>query len=254
MTTIPPVVVDPATNEPVIIAGNTVPLIGPDGPLSSNDFVLLTASSLLAQGIGIPVVLGGTGKALPDTVVLNADEADTISDRVRGYNDVIATAAGRPNWALVDTNSILSDIAANGTLVGGIEYTSEFLRGGLFSFDGVHPNQMGYAIAANEFIKEINRHFQFNIPQVNLNSFVFGSDGTAPGFPGGGTVGQLVFTKKAYRNLRFSLGTPGPKKLRRLKKQLGGDAATAAGAVEYRSYERRGRTMRTKRHRDRTNG
>lgn len=255
VTTIPPFVINPETNEPVLIGGNPVPLIGPDGLLSADDFVLLTASGLLAQGIGIPAVLGGTGRPLPDTAVLDAAEASTIQNRIVGYNQVIANAAERHGWALVDTNGVLADIAEDGLRIGGIEYSSEFLTGGLFSFDGVHPTQMGYAISANEFIKSINSTYGLNVPLVNLSSFVFGSDGTAPGFPGGGSVGPLVFSKKAYRNLRFALGTPGPKRLRRLKKIYGGsevDANIAAdGSTEYGALTVRVRKMRSKRNRDR---
>jgi hypothetical protein len=51
-TTVPRVVVNPATNQPVLINGNPVPLIGPNGPLVAGDLVLLPATAALAQGIG----------------------------------------------------------------------------------------------------------------------------------------------------------------------------------------------------------
>src|SRR6266496_2323794 len=74
-TTIPPVVVNPATRQPVLVGGQPVALLGPRTtatcstppcPLPPGTLVTLPASSLLAQGIGIPVALGGTGLPLPD--------------------------------------------------------------------------------------------------------------------------------------------------------------------------------------------
>ena len=58
VTTIPPVVVDPATLRPVSIGGETVPLLGPGGlPLSGADRVTLFAQPYLAAGCGIPDTL-----------------------------------------------------------------------------------------------------------------------------------------------------------------------------------------------------
>src|SRR5262245_34024463 len=89
VNTIPPVVVNPATREPVVVDGRAVPLLGPNGPLQSNAFVTLAASPLLAQGIGIPRALGGQGTPLPNEVVLDAGEAQTIRDYVNTNNQVI---------------------------------------------------------------------------------------------------------------------------------------------------------------------
>jgi hypothetical protein len=38
----------------------------------------------------------------------------------------------------------------------------------LFSLDGVHPTNTGYAIIANEFIKTMNRSLRTNIPYVSV--------------------------------------------------------------------------------------
>jgi len=50
VTTIKPYITDPNTGQPVLASGQRIPLIGPSGPLPANAYVLLTASSLLAQG------------------------------------------------------------------------------------------------------------------------------------------------------------------------------------------------------------
>ena len=223
VTTIPPIVIDPATSQPVIVNGQPVPLIGPDGPLTLGvDYVLLTGSGYLAQGIGIPAFLGGTGLPLPDNAVLSGSEAATINNRVNGFNNVIRTVAGEVGAALVDTYSYLNNVAAHGVHYGGIDFTTEFLRGGMFSYDGVHPTSFGYAETANFFISEINDHFGGRIKAVNMRPFIFGGLGATPlGLNlDPYEVAGLMFTKKAYENLRESLGIPKTKKLLRLKRKL----------------------------------
>jgi lysophospholipase L1-like esterase len=206
VTTVPRIVVNPATNQPVLINGQPVPLIGPNGPLQAGDFVLLTATAELAQGRGIPAALGGSGLPLSDSSVLSKAEVATINDYVIAYNQIIAKAASDKGAALVDANALLRDLAANGIAVGGIHYTSAFLTGGVFSYDGVHPTAFGYAFVANHFIDAINRQFGGSIPEVDLYPFVFGplpksaaADQAMTGF---------VFTPEARRSLLQSFGVP----------------------------------------------
>jgi lysophospholipase L1-like esterase len=156
VTTIPPVVVNPTTGQPVLVNGQPVALIGPAGPLPSGSLVTLAASSLLAQGIGIPTSLGGRGTPLPDEVVLDPTERATIVDRVTVNNQAIHDICQAASVPVIDMNAILRELGTQGRVVGGIRYTSSFLSGGIFSYDGVHPTDMGYAIVANEWIGLMN--------------------------------------------------------------------------------------------------
>jgi hypothetical protein len=167
VTTIPPVVVNPSTAQPVLINGQPVPLIGPSGPLPSGSLVTLAASSLLAQGVGIPTALGGRGTPLPDEVVLDPTVEATIVDRVAVNNQAIRDICAAANVPVIDQNAILRDLAARGRVVGGVTYTSAFLSGGIFSYDGVHPTEMGYAINANEWIRVMNANGAA-LPEVDL--------------------------------------------------------------------------------------
>ena len=89
VTTLPPILVDPVTNQPVLINGQPVPLLGPDGPLvPGRDFVLLTATAELAAGRGLPPQLGGTGP-LSTFAVLSGDEVAAINTRIAEFNNVI---------------------------------------------------------------------------------------------------------------------------------------------------------------------
>lgn len=189
VTTLPPVLLDPSTNEPVIVNGMPVPLIGPAGtPLTFADRVLLTATSVLPLGCGIPFPIGLAGSPgpfppecpdglLPDTVVLDATEIAQIQATTQAYNAVIAREASRAGAAFVDTFAVLNDLAANGRIVGGVEYGSDFLTGGVFSYDGIHPSAFGYAIVANEFITAVNQAYAARIPLADLRPFVFGRAG-----------------------------------------------------------------------------
>lgn len=198
VTTIPPYL----AQDPV--SGSLIFAIGPNGqPLSINDFVLLSASSLLAQGIGVPIALGGTGQPLPDTAVLSASEAATIAARVEQYNNVIRTIAAETGAALMDANTIFSGIVRDGVNLGGIEYTSEYISGGIFSYDGVHPTPFGYALVAGEFIRAINATYGASISEPSLFPFVFGDAGSAPQIL---PTGEVIFSNEAYANLVWALG------------------------------------------------
>lgn len=186
VTTVPPVLVNPATSLPVLVNGQPVPLLGPSGPLPSNARVTLAASALLAQGIGIPAALGGRAvvsggacvNCLPDEVVLDPGELAIIQARVAANNaaiDEICRAAGVP---VVDIHGLLDEFAHGGRLVGGILLTSGFLTGGVFSYDGVHPTELGYAVTANEWIRVINRNGG-RLEEVDLLPFLRVKSATA---------------------------------------------------------------------------
>jgi lysophospholipase L1-like esterase len=167
VTTIPRVVVNPTTRQPVLVDGQPVPLVGPNGPLPPGSYVTLGASSFLAKGIGIPAGLGGTGVPLPDNVVLDPTEVATIRDRVAMNNLAIADICAAAKIPVLDVNAILREISNQGRDLGGVNLSSAFLTGGVFSYDGVHLTDLGYAIVANEWIALINKRGG-TLPLVNL--------------------------------------------------------------------------------------
>jgi hypothetical protein len=86
---------------------------------------------------------------------------------VLAYNAVIALEAALNHATLVDIYSLVNNLAENGAKVGNRTLTTAFM-GGLFSLDGIHPTNTGYAIIANEFIKTINRSLGTDIPAVSV--------------------------------------------------------------------------------------
>jgi lysophospholipase L1-like esterase len=171
-TTIPPYVVNPATRQPVLVGGNPVPLLGPSGPLSPGTYVTLAASTLLSRGVGVPTSLGGTGLPLPGEVILDQAEVATIQDRVNVNNQAIRDIAQANGATVLDMHAVFADFEANGRNVGGVALTAEFLTGGFFGYDGIHPTDLGYAIVANEWITAIAATGLVTLPPVNLAPFL----------------------------------------------------------------------------------
>jgi hypothetical protein len=116
--------------------------------------------------------MGSSLTVLPDSdsqgpVVIRAAALADLRAHVIAYNAAIAAEAALNGATLVDIHSLIDDLAANGAVVGGQKLTTDFM-GGLFSLDGVHPTNTGYAIVANEFIKTMNRSLRAGIPPVSI--------------------------------------------------------------------------------------
>jgi lysophospholipase L1-like esterase len=99
--------------------------------------------------------------------VLHAAQIATIQSAITAYNGVIAARAEAKGAVVVDISSLLEGIAEHGFKVGGQRLTTQFLRG-IFSLDGIHPTNTGYAIIANEFIKTMNRQLSTDIPPLSI--------------------------------------------------------------------------------------
>lgn len=219
-TTIPPFVT--SNGAPVLINGATVPFIGPRpdlpggvGPLRLGDRVLLTASSQLAVGNGLPPgIPGASGVPLTDSVVLSIEEQAVISARTAAFDDYIASEANRVGAALIDARGVLAGIASTGLDFGGIPFSSKFLTGGVFSYDGVHPTRFGYAYVALQFIEAINAKFGSHIPLPNLAAAMGGSGGgtLVPAFD----LSTLYISPQFDTNLRWALNVPSDADLSKL--------------------------------------
>ena len=204
VTTIAPVVVNPTTGAPVRVNGQTVPLLGPSGPLPASALVTLAAAPLLLRGQGIPTSLGGTGVGLPDEVVLGPGEQASIHARVAEFNQAIAQICQGAGIPVFDVNAFFADLAAHGRMIGGITLTSAFLTGGLFGYDGVHPSDIGYALVANEWIRMIDSHGG-QLPVIDLGPYlgvVSSAEARAAQARGGrGPAPWTAFTAEAYQAL-----------------------------------------------------
>ncbi len=178
VTTIPPYIINPSTGLPVYDEnGNLIPYLGQSDTgspfISLESFVLLTAKEYISQGYGIPSALGGKGEPLPDFTVLTPNETALIKDYLNYFNNVIFAEGESKGIPVLDIFNLFNEVKEEGISIAGMEFTADFLSGGLFSYDGVHLNSFGYAYLANQFIEKLNQFYGLEIPLVALKSFIF---------------------------------------------------------------------------------
>jgi lysophospholipase L1-like esterase len=144
---------------------------------TANDLLLLTAqqvigtvnsSSPLPVGVGYSATMANP---LPSQYVLDADEVQAAVTRTDELNAVIRAEATSRNLALFDSNSFFARVAVSGIVTNAVDNQVAFIRGNLFSLDGVHPTSRGYAIIANEMITAINAKYGSTLRQVDANLY-----------------------------------------------------------------------------------
>jgi hypothetical protein len=136
--------------------------------LKPGDLVLLTAADYLAAGYGLPgFIPGANGQPLPNSVVLDSVEVALIRSVTAQYNAAIKQRAN-PNIAVADVAERFSEIARNGVVIKGVAFSTAYIRGGLFSLDGIHPTSQASGLLANLFIETMNRAWGASIPHVDV--------------------------------------------------------------------------------------
>ncbi|AIY12364.1 SGNH/GDSL hydrolase family protein [Cellulophaga baltica] len=122
----------------------------------NTDSVAFLQSQGLSEALATQFSLEGITMPLADKWVLLPSEQEEIAVAVSAFNDIIAANASQAGLALVDVNSILSELATSGIATGDFILKSNLATGGAFSLDGVHPTARGYSFLANEFMKAID--------------------------------------------------------------------------------------------------
>ncbi len=163
--TVPNVVIDTVTNTPAKDAnGNPIPLVG----VNEGDYVLIPAKIFIKQGYGLPSNFPeSNGQPLPGEVVLDTKEQAVVQDLVEGYNAAIDSICTKRKIPVVDMYSFFKEIA-NGTEIDGLKLSADFITGGFYSLDGVHPSDLGHVLIANEWLRKINNSFPVSIPLINV--------------------------------------------------------------------------------------
>ena len=133
----------------------------------------------IKEGELIPLVLPldsikcsgwGTSKPIPEKYYLSQSEINVITDATNHYNQTLYSLAQQFNLAYVDINDFFNR-SRSGLWVEGVKFTLDFVKGGVLSLDGIHPSPRGNAIIANEFIREINRHYKSTIPLARVMDY-----------------------------------------------------------------------------------
>ncbi len=155
------------------------------------------------QGLALPdgsvVGPGGNcnGTVLPNGglcpgVLLYADEDALIHSQTAAFNSAIATAAAAVGAQVFDVNSLFDDVRDHGRTYAGVTVTTKYLTGGIFSFDGIHPNNAGYTVFTDEFTKWINSTYGTTLPRPNVLQALFTPD--VPPGPGAGGIRHRTVT------------------------------------------------------------
>ena len=106
----------------------------------------------------------------PDALVLDATEQATAGASVQAFNGVITGVAAANKAVVVDINGFFNNLKATGYRTAGLVFTADYISGGTFSFDGVHPTDQGSGVVANQFIAAMNSSFGWSIPFVEVSS------------------------------------------------------------------------------------
>jgi hypothetical protein len=109
-----------------------------------------------------------------DGLVLSEAEVQSIMTRIDGFNAslrALAHAAG-PNVHVVEIGPYLSGVLTGDipVTIGGRKISRKWIRGGSFSFDGVHPSYTGQQLIANLLVRHINAAMGLSAPTVPLDA------------------------------------------------------------------------------------
>jgi hypothetical protein len=191
LTLVPPVLVDPATRQPILIGGQPVFYMvdagnGTQVPITATTLIPLQTREKIAQGYGLPALLKNippfnqlphVGEPLSQNDVITAEEIGTVFTRVAEYNAAINAAAAARNIPVADIAGLFSRVSAPGGIrLGPISVTSAPVTGGFYSFDFFHLTDLGYLLFANEYIKAINTGYGTEIPLASITQ-LFANNG-----------------------------------------------------------------------------
>lgn len=158
---------------PFNLPASLATLLGQLRQVKSDDLIVLTASSILGTtpDPGNPQGVIGVTIPLSDQFVLAVSEQARVTAASTAYNATIQALAGAKGLAYVDAKTALSSVANGGIPYDGGILTSQFVTGGAFSLDGVHPTPRGYAFTANLIIQAINDTYDATIPKVYIGNY-----------------------------------------------------------------------------------
>ena len=208
-------------------------LMADTGPLTDDDLVTLGAGALIAQGYGLP-----GGPPLPDNMniftgepgyVLREAEVNLIKNHIDGLNAVIEDTAAAFGYPVFNANAMFEAIV-DGDWVptyGGATLSTDFLLGGIFSFDGIHPQRIGYAMIADELIQFINDQYGSEIPRVDMAEVLFEGDWQTPGVSPT-KARTTVMSAEAFQKL-YELFPPKLENRPRMRRPTGNRPDVSAG-------------------------
>jgi hypothetical protein len=133
--------------------------------LNEEYFAFLVSNGVSPEEAG-QLAVNGITYPLEDQWVLEGEEQAAIMTATDAYNATIQAVATQAGLGLVDAKGLLQELNINGIASDGFVLTGDFVTGGAFSMDGIHLSARGYAVLANEFLKEIDETFGSNFQEA----------------------------------------------------------------------------------------
>jgi hypothetical protein len=168
----------PGAGNKVVIVDSYLTNLSPLGipsyrQATSEDLIVLPASSFIGTTVGgNPQLVNGVSVPLADKWVLSKDEILEVQVATDAYNITIEAAATTNGLAFVNAKAIMTQLGTTtGISANNFTLTSNFVTGGAFSLDGIHPSPRGYALIANKFIEAINTKYGSNLKGVSLGDY-----------------------------------------------------------------------------------
>lgn len=157
----------------------------------------------------LPPPYGAGTDTIPGNMTLTSAEAAAVAGVMDDYNAHIEEVAADHGWAVAEIAAALDELGTDLGAVNRLFPWSESGQNGnsVFSLDGVHPSEKGYAYVANLFGEALNETYGTGIPAVDLAS-VANTVGfeNAPGFvPPHGKRGAGPLLTDSGRRLLESL-------------------------------------------------
>lgn len=140
---------------------------------TTEDLLLLPSMNIIGTlaDPSDPMSIMGVAVPLSNELVLTKTEKTRVHTAMEAYNGVIQSLANQHGLAFIDANAILKQLADGGIPYDAGVLTSDYVTGGAFSLDGVHPTGRGYAFLANEMIRAINETYNASLPTVNVGEY-----------------------------------------------------------------------------------
>jgi lysophospholipase L1-like esterase len=142
-------------------------------PATAEDYPVLPSRTFIGTLVGgNPAAINGVSVPLADKWIVSKNEVDEIIAATDAYNLTIEAAASANGLAFVDAKSVMTQLTGpGGVVVNGYTLKEDFVTGGAFSLDGVHPSPRGYALIANKFIEAVNAKYGSTVKTVNVGTY-----------------------------------------------------------------------------------
>ncbi len=140
------------------------------GQLNNDRLAELISLGLTQEQAGQFSVHGVTWP-LEDQYVLIPEEQAAVENARVAFNASIQSVAVANGLAFYDVASDLTQAANGGIPYDGGVITSDFVTGGVFSLDGVHPTPRAHALVTNGIIDAIENTYGAVLPSVNPGEY-----------------------------------------------------------------------------------